>query len=826
MPTTTFLLLFLTTTTSLISTITAFVNFRISAHNWDTYPHTDPPQIWDDLFTKGMSYMYLLATIHFNERRTDLIPDLSRVSSCNKQLEMLTYCDNSGVSMRAARDVQWIWSHFGGFDGLVGLGDPTTAQIGSVILQSIAGSNNPLPIMGGPMPDASLNDRYMYSNYARIVVPDTDVVASLVDVIVQLKFKSVSFVYMTDAAQFAQFTKDALEGNGITMHGFEFTYGNNSEPSSIREAVKSVSKLGLNVIISACWTDQISVIADAAVDFGLVRDDTLWILTYMERALNEQDFMDNNNLAKFLTGTLFLTGAGVNNDIWHNFIDKFDTNEQYRTYINSLVPPHGTGNDPETCENSDLQYQVPPNFFNNAGKFGNFLWAGVYDAVLAMGIALCDVAPTGGNPIGSKIVDRWMSPDFNFTGLSGLIKFDPTTGARTAGAAGFSLVNFYLSSTNTGNYSLAGGGGGIVSSIVAKWSDEKQTFEWEKDGTTVHFRSGVGLDKVTLDLTPPPHEKNLLPSWTRSLAYAELAIATLFCLGCWIWILINREERVVVNGQGQLLQIICLGNLVATWTIFPLSIDDGPDNSFSSSPSQSCMAAPILFSVGFQLALAALLGKLRRIHRIFVNKGLKNRVIRASHVYWFIAMIMIIQLLVLAIWIGVAPLQWERVIDFTDINGYPRISHGSCAATNTSGGFLIAVFIIYGFSLACASYLAYKVKDLPSEFQESQFIGIAVLSVTEVYFIAVPTIIASWNNVIGRFVLMTSVVFLTVMVMQGLIFIPKILSLLVVETNKSVISAENTGGTIGGNNHQSLTRQQQQLQSGSGIRVGASSNGG
>jgi hypothetical protein len=64
------------------------------------------------------------------------------------------------------------------------------------------------------------------------------------------------------------------------------------------------------------------------------------------------------------------------------------------------------------------------------------------------------------------------------------------------------------------------------------------------------------------------------------------------------------------------------------------------------------------------------------------------------------------------------------------------------------------------------------------------------------------------------------------MVMQGLIFIPKILSLLVVETNKSVISAENTGGTIGGNNHQSLTRQQQQLQSGSGIRVGASSNGG
>jgi hypothetical protein len=132
-----------------------------------------------------------------------------------------------------------------------------------------------------------------------------------------------------------------------------------------------------------------------------------------------------------------------------------------------------------------------------------------------------------------------------------------------------------------------------------------------------------------------------------------------------------------------------------------------------------------------------------------------------------------VEIFILGLWIGIAPLTWQRTVSFSDVNGYPIDSSGACQGGVASGAFVVALFLPHAVSLMLAASVAWRVKDLPTEFQESRYVALSIMSIAQIYLIAVPTVVAVYEFPLGRFILMSSVCFFSVLILLGFMFIPK-----------------------------------------------------
>ena len=98
------------------------------------------------------------------------------------------------------------------------------------------------------------------------------------------------------------------------------------------------------------------------------------------------------------------------------------------------------------------------------------------------------------------------------------------------------------------------------------------------------------------------------------LTFAVIAMAS--CFACGNWSRMYRRNRVVVASQPIFLRLICIGCLVVSSSIIPLSIDD------SIASPEGCSTActfPWLLSIGFTQIFAALFSKIWRLNKLFDN---------------------------------------------------------------------------------------------------------------------------------------------------------------------------------------------------------------
>jgi len=175
--------------------------------------------------------------------------------------------------------------------------------------------------------------------------------------------------------------------------------------------------------------------------------------------------------------------------------------------------------------------------------------------------------------------------------------------------------------------------------------------------------------------------------------------------------------------------------------------------------------------------LVALAAKTYRVYTIFNAKMLRHVRFGLQRVLALVGIGVLAVLILILAWNLTAPLQWTRVIEF-EVRGSPTNSTGFCAAeTTASMAFVLLITLMYLMSLVMTAILAYKVRDVPSDYQESKYVALILLSLVQVYVVAIPSTVAVYSVVIGRFLLMSTVVFLTVVVILGLMFVPKIFRL-------------------------------------------------
>lgn len=723
-------------------------NLRIGVFDWSGTDLTC--QTWSDDNGKAVGTVFFIAEKHFNDRRVDLIPDLAKVVGCNKNVSIVKYCDNGARALRGLVDTYYYLNEVG-VDAIIGYATLDPAFTGV----PVAWKYN-IPVVDHWTSAMRLSDKADFPMYAR-TIPNDNLGADMIAVLVpQLKFKRILVMYMVEAQDFATILYLRLQKKNVAVRLLGYNWEDHKNPN-IDKQMALAKSTGLNAIVFVGWSAVIPLTGKHVIANGMDGPEYTWIFTaYMSRIPTPSTFAAHGtNLTNWLQGTFWVRPISQANPNWNKFIADWPSNIRYRDEINSRFPPFGYANSTFYCKDSCMNNSISETFFTDTIKLERAIWGYAYDAVLAFGLAMCK-SPTGPVPTGNALWDNLMEVDF--LGLSGQgLKFDPTTGDRVATSVGFAVTS--LVNQNTVNVALYNG---TTNSFI--WFDE----------ATVTTKAGVGLNTLPPDVTPPFHERNLLPLWARAIGSAELAIMNLAAFASAAFLVIKRDEKTVNRAQPPLMHLINLGCLIAAWSVFTLGLDDNADNVAGISPNEACMATPVLFFAGMGLAVSALTAKIYRIYRMFNNAKLRTMRVDVQRAVLFVVVTQLFLWLVLAVWIAVAPLRFERLIAFADELGYPTVSSGTCIATEISGVFLAIVFSVFIASLVAAAVSAYAVKDLPADLQESKYIALALMLLSEVYVVAIPVTVVVYGVVTGRFMMLSSIVFFSVTCIHFLLFFPKV----------------------------------------------------
>ena len=309
----------------------------------------------------------------------------------------------------------------------------------------------------------------------------------------------------------------------------------------------------------------------------------------------------------------------------------------------------------------------------------------------------------------------------------------------------------------------------IISDLV-----DGRTLDQEIFGTNVieHTKIPYVLPELTVD-------HNLLQGLSV-LGFACFGIIAASCLAASIWTYRNRQVYVVKSSQPLFLMMISVGVFLLGSTLIPLSLDDS-DNLYDLEESRAvgmCMSIPWVAWTGFTTTFAALFSKTWRINRLLNTKGggLRRVEVTEKDVLPPFFALLAVNFLILLLWTLLDPLKYVRQ-DLPGTDGWNRViaTYGSCRS-NDSKYYLSALVTVNMGVLAVANWQAYKAKSLESEFAESKYIGLTMLSLFQAMLIGFPALFLVRDNPQAFYVLLVLLIFVLCMVTLALLFGPKIVS--------------------------------------------------
>jgi hypothetical protein len=269
-------------------------------------------------------------------------------------------------------------------------------------------------------------------------------------------------------------------------------------------------------------------------------------------------------------------------------------NDEFVTFAKSKIPVY---------LNSTNGYDPNWEFSEEPTSYGPL----IYDSVIGLGLSYCR-ALTDYNQ-----TDEFTGPAaFEFfrhldeEGASGRLVFDPETGTRDYTTLTFTILNMQPSEASDTEK--------VRFDIVP--TDVYIGGNWSKIDDRQFAYAGGGTE-TPQSLPDPLVKKNYIGDTGRAIGYTLMAIVMAASIGCLVWLVWFRRERVVRSSQPFFLLMISLGALTMASSIIPLSLEE--TTTSESGLDTACMAAPWLYLSGAILAFSALLAKTRGVHQVSTN---------------------------------------------------------------------------------------------------------------------------------------------------------------------------------------------------------------
>ena len=188
-----------------------------------------------------------------------------------------------------------------------------------------------------------------------------------------------------------------------------------------------------------------------------------------------------------------------------------------------------------------------------------------------------------------------------------------------------------------------------------------------------------------------------------------------------------------------------------------------------STSSSTCAAYAYTLSVGFTLAVSSLVVKTWRIARIFDRRKIKVRVITDRSLLVPVAALVAADIVFNAIWLGVDPL---LPTDFTSSSN-ELLHYTACSSSDTLLWYALT-FVPKGVLLAYGVVLASQVRNVPSAFNESKWIGVAVYNIAFCSVILLAILLLLTSSPASVYVIRSIGVIWCVLVTGGLLLLPKL----------------------------------------------------
>jgi hypothetical protein len=506
-----------------------------------------------------------------------------------------------------------------------------------------------------------------------------------------------------------------------------------------------MKELKLNVIVLiSIGSDSTLYVAKAAANLSMTaHDGKLWVFSskfsYIRPGTNDED--------KVLIGRIFDGAISVYQELNVNSsrvsaLTKYYLTQLLNDGLDSYFPSYLV---------DGLKYPGISIEQMAAWVINDAIVVNSYDTVAAVGLAACQPI-TGSN----TLLSNMLSSDFR--GASGKVIFD-ANGDRDTSTQTWLVFNFRVDNVT---HEISGLPKGVLELGSAQFNLS----------SSIYF--GATMSSVPpLDVVLPPHEKNFLPLWALVIGYAEVVLVLALTLACFLWMLGNAKTPIVVNSQPIFMYTFLAGVALTVCSIIPLSLDDQYGPPFPGI----CMAFPWAAGVGMTLVVVSLAVKAYRVSRVFNSKRIKGRRTRTPLYYFaFVMMITTVEIGVLIAWTVVAPLGFVRVVKIADQYGNPTESSATCTSPG-SVPFLATALCLHAAQVIGLTYVSMLIRNVPISFSESRWIFFAALSLSQVYFLGLPTTVSVYNEPLGRFLVLSIIVFLSTFSILVALFYPKFMML-------------------------------------------------
>eukprot|EP00521_Asterionellopsis_glacialis_P009047 CAMPEP_0195283310 /NCGR_PEP_ID=MMETSP0707-20130614/1897_1 /TAXON_ID=33640 /ORGANISM="Asterionellopsis glacialis, Strain CCMP134" /LENGTH=975 /DNA_ID=CAMNT_0040342455 /DNA_START=118 /DNA_END=3045 /DNA_ORIENTATION=- len=275
-------------------------------------------------------------------------------------------------------------------------------------------------------------------------------------------------------------------------------------------------------------------------------------------------------------------------------------------------------------------------------------------------------------------------------------------------------------------------------------------------------------------------KENLLPGPILVFAYIGVAIVWLLSAVFIYWIIKNKTDPVVRIGQPEFLILICVGAIISSSSVIFLSLQAGYEKD-TKWASVGCMTAPFLYGIGWVIEYSSMSAKTYRLFKMMNNPRLQRIKITAFDMYKIVLGALVLDVTVLTAWAIVCPLEYVRSESNRNIyDGLVTIeTHGECKMTKDLSIFAFAGPLIglHGLLMIATNYLLYMVRNVEGRYQEQKYVAMASAYAFEVLVIGIPVLAAVQDSVETRFIVLSSIVFLSDMGILCFVFIPKMMFL-------------------------------------------------
>ena len=492
---------------------------------------------------------------------------------------------------------------------------PITAVVGAYL----SAVNAPLAILTGAtvVPQVSwsttavgFEDKTQYPYFGRTIsTTQAEAAAALRFFQTTLRSTHIAVLYVTD--QFGSSLRTTFAAAAAAAGVTTVSLGVAASGANMPQVLQQLAAIDYRHIYAIVFDAQLTVLAETAVDLGLVGPDYAYLLHGPDASDWQWQASRRDNMARSFSPSmvLLLNGAGIvqpmgglltpDDDKAENSTLGFarfaaawqeaHANDAFTNYVTSKLPSSLE----ETISDFDRWLNVT--FTDEPGAYRPFL----YDAVMGLGIAMCRAGENVTYFDGPSIAEEFRQLH-NLSGVSGTLNINPATGTRKADSVTFVLWNVWYNETTEG--------------LEFRPSVRLRGFDLlEISGGDFRFADG--------SFDPPPNlpalqeDYNHIGRTGRFMGYGMFGFTTLSALVFLVWLRRNRFSRVVYAAQPMFLYLVAIGSIVSVSSLIPLGVEETTVSS-TDGLDFACMVTPWLYVIGSNITLGALLSKTRKVYQV------------------------------------------------------------------------------------------------------------------------------------------------------------------------------------------------------------------